>query len=67
MTDKNKGVMAVNKMSFAVVLFSSAIVSTFAQTTWNSATDGAWTNDAAWTAGVPNANVARCFSFSEWK
>lgn len=32
--------------------------SAFAQTTWKSATDGAWTNGAAWSAGVPNANAA---------
>lgn len=40
------------------VLFSTAL----AQTTWNSASDGVWTNAAAWTAGVPNENTANLIS-----
>jgi len=29
-----------------------------AQTTWNTATDGYWAHEAAWSAGVPNLNTA---------
>ncbi len=41
-----------------VVLLLALCSAALAQTTWNSAGDGMWTNDAAWTAGVPNANTA---------
>lgn len=32
--------------------------SAFAQTVWKSASDGAWSDDSAWSAGVPNLNAA---------
>ncbi len=40
------------------VLASGVRAPVTAQTAWNSASDGAWTNAGAWTAGVPDANAA---------
>jgi len=42
----------------AVAAAAGLCLSAAAQTAWNSASDGSWTNAAAWTAGVPNANAA---------
>lgn len=46
------------KLHMVGVLAVCGCVSAFAQTAWKSSTDGAWTNGAAWSAGVPNANAA---------
>lgn len=53
-----RGQLGMVVVCAGVVLLLAAFCPASAQTTWNSAADGAWTNDAAWTAGVPNANVA---------
>jgi hypothetical protein len=41
-----------------IVMLVGVAASASAQTTWTSASDGAWTNAVAWTAGVPDANTA---------
>ena len=48
--------MAGLRMGVVSAVFGCASV--FGQTVWTSATDGLWTNGAAWSAGVPNANTA---------
>ncbi len=45
-------------MAALVALFLGMFSNALAQTTWSSATDGLWTNAAAWSAGVPDANAA---------
>ena len=45
-------------MAALVALFLGMFSNALAQTTWSGATDGLWTNAAAWSAGVPDANAA---------
>ena len=41
---------------FVCVTLALLVASAKSQTVWNSATDGLWSNSAAWTAGVPDFN-----------
>ena len=49
---------AASAAMMAGVTAAGLCLSAAAQTAWNSASDGVWTNAEAWTAGVPDANAA---------
>jgi hypothetical protein len=50
----------MNKKSivYIIAFFPMLISTTFAQTIWNNPVDGVWSNSAAWSAGVPDAETA---------
>ncbi|MDA3924387.1 MAG: hypothetical protein PF904_06800 [Kiritimatiellae bacterium] len=47
---------ALNSVFVCVALALLAVSAKSQTTVWNSATDGLWSNPAAWTAGVPDYN-----------